>query len=93
MQQSRFQRAVVRFDAIAGGIGPQVMLSIAFLPIALGGVMLLSVLDDGFSWGAVLPGSILILFGLTFLTLYAANAFQKIKMHKEHDRPSERMKL
>jgi len=55
--------------------------------------MLLSVLDDGFSWGAVLPGSILILFGLSFLTLYAANAFQKIKMHKEHERSSERMNL
>ena len=93
MTQSRFQRAVIRFDAMAGGIGPQLMLYIAFLPMAFGGLMLLSIIDDGFSWGAVLPASILILFGLTFFTLYAANAFQKIKMHKEHDRSSERMNL
>lgn len=93
MHQSRFQRAVVRFDTMAGGIGPQVMLSVAFLPMALGGVMLLSILDDGFSWGAVLPGSILILCGLTVFTLYVANAIQKIKMHREHERSSERMKL
>ena len=93
MTQSRFQRGVIRFDAMAGGIGPQLMLSIAFLPIALGGLMLLSILDNGFSWGAVLLGSILILLGLTVLTLYVANSVQKVKMLKEHDRPSERMKL
>ena len=93
MTQSRFQRAVIRFDAMAGGFGPQLMLSIAFLPMALGGLMLLSILDNGFSWGAVLPGSILILFGLTVLTLYVANSVQKVKMLKEHDRPSGRMKL
>ena len=93
MTQSRFQRAVIRFDAMAGGFGPQLMLSIAFLPMALGGLMLLSILDDGFGWGAVLSGSILILLGLTVLTLYTANTLQNIKMHNEHTRGSERMKF
>ena len=93
VKQTRFQRAVVRFDQTMGDIGPQILLSVCFIPMALGGLMLLSLLDDGFSFHVVIAGSALTLFGMSVLVLYIANGYQKFKMHNNHEHSSDRMKL
>ena len=93
MNHSWFQRAVVQFDALAGGFGPQAILSTAFLPMFLGGLMLLSLLDDGWNWAVAGAGCVLLIAGLSILILYGVNGYQKIKLERAHEQGSTRMNL